>query len=351
MSEDLYVLLGVSREASNDDIKKAYKKLAMTHHPDRGGNEEYFKKINEAYAVLTDPEKRNMYDRFGSVDMTNVQMPDMSDIMENLFGFSFAGGSQSRQQKAADRIETIELSLNDIYTGTTIPFTLKRRVLKKAISDMTKCSECNGKGMKMRIHTFGFMQQQSITPCNICKQSGYVTSSADFTVKQDRLQITIPKGIPDGHNIVLKEKTDEHPGMKTGDVILVIRYKKHSLYKTVPENNDLLITIDITLEEALCGFTRDLPFLDGSTLRIRLPRGHIICRRIGSGNPIRKIIYGYGLSTQNRKKDLIIDFQIHFPVMLSESAICDIENSLMMKSLETTLPSASKDNVHEIVIS
>lgn len=349
MGDDLYGLLGVQKDATVEDIKKAYKKLAMKHHPDRGGDEETFKKISEAYAVLTDNEKRSMYDRFGTVDMANVQMPDMSDLMENLFGFSFGGGgmfggSRSQQQnRVPDRREIIELALSDIFTGAMISFVIKRRVLKKSVSELKKCAECQGKGVKIHIQTFGFMQQQSVAPCMSCAQTGYMTLPNDYVTRQDTLQITIPKGIPDGHQIVLKEKTDEQPGLKTGDVILIVRYKKHALFRPIPDTNDLLVVIDVTLEEAICGFTRDIPFLDGSTLRVRLPEGHILCQKAGSGQHIRKTVHGYGLSSKHKTRDLILEFNIHFPVLLDNNSIRHITSGLSMRSLDTMLPRCQPD--------
>ncbi|CAN6477967.1 unnamed protein product [Victoria cruziana] len=292
-----YEVLGVPKSASQDELKKAYRKAAIKNHPDKGGDPEKFKELAQAYEVLSDPEKREIYDQYGE-DALKEGMggggPSHNpfDIFESFFGGGFGGSSRGRRQKRGeDVVHTLKVSLEDLYNGTSKKLSLSRNVLcpkckgKGSKSGASgRCSGCQGSGMKVSIRQLGpGMIQQMQHVCPECRGSGEVISDKDRCgqckgekVVQEKkvLEVHVDKGMQHGQKIVFQGEADEAPDTVTGDIVFVLQLKEHSKFKR--KLDDLFVEHSLSLTEALCGFQFALTHLDGRQLLIKSNSGEII---------------------------------------------------------------------------
>ena len=266
-----YDTLGVSSNASETQIKKAYHKLAKTHHPDKkNGDDTEFKKITKAYEVLADPEKRSNYDRFGD-SMEAGQHDFFSDMFS---GMSMGGGfhPQSRRKPKGSNITVkIKVTLEHVLSGAVKKLQLSRKVIDKDKKD-EKCLSCNGSGAIQQTIRTGPFTQCVRQPCGVCKGRGQVSHFLDT---KEILEVHITKGIPDGHKIVFPEKGDEGPGITPGDVVVVVLTKAHDRFTRI--GPDLHYKKNVSLWEALTGIDFNLTHVDGRILRVRMPEG-VCCK-------------------------------------------------------------------------
>ncbi|CAN6477969.1 unnamed protein product [Victoria cruziana] len=241
-----YEVLGVPKSASQDELKKAYRKAAIKNHPDKGGDPEKFKELAQAYEVLSDPEKREIYDQYGE-DALKEGMggggPSHNpfDIFESFFGGGFGGGSSRgrRQKRGEDVVHTLKVSLEDLYNGTSKKLSLSRNVLcpkckgKGSKSGASgRCSGCQGSGMKVSIRQLGpGMIQQMQHVCPECRGSGEVISDKDRCgqckgekVVQEKkvLEVHVDKGMQHGQKIVFQGEADEAVSLIHDFVLCVI---------------------------------------------------------------------------------------------------------------------------------
>ncbi len=262
-----YDTLGVSSNASETQIKKAYHKLAKTHHPDKkNGDDTEFKKITKAYEVLSDPDKRANYDRFGE-SMEGSQQDFFADMFS---GMSMGGGfphHSSRKPKGADITVKIKVTLEHVLSGAVKKLQLSRKVLDKDKKD-EKCLSCNGAGVITQTIRTGPFTQCVRQPCGVCKGRGMMSH---FVEVKEILEVHITKGIPDGHRIVFPEKGDEGHGITPGDVVVVVLTKSHNTFTRV--GPDLHYRRNISLWDALCGVDFNITHVDGRILRVKMPEG------------------------------------------------------------------------------
>mmetsp|Transcript_16314 Transcript_16314/g.26459 ORF Transcript_16314/g.26459 Transcript_16314/m.26459 type:complete len:522 (+) Transcript_16314:76-1641(+) len=268
-----YGLLEVEKSATEAEIKKAYKKMAIKHHPDKpGGNAEKFKEITRAYEVLSDSDKRAKYDRFGEEGLEDGGGGDPGDIFSAFFGGGGRGGGGGgrRKQKTKDVVQPLKVTLEQLYNGQTKKMAITRQVIDKK-KGVSSCAECGGRGVKVEVIRMGPMIQQMQSACNACGGEG-----KSFKTKQERevLEVHIQKGSPDGNKVVFREMADEHPEADTGDVIFVLKQQEHEVFKR--KGADLFVERTISLVEALCGFTMSLTHLDGRKLLIKTQPGELI---------------------------------------------------------------------------
>lgn len=351
-----YEVLGVSKNATPDELKKAYRKAAIKNHPDKGGDPEKFKELAQAYEVLSDPEKREIYDQYGE-DALKEGMGgggashNPFDIFESFFGGSpfggsgFGGGSSRgrRQKQGEDVVHPLKVSLEDLYNGTSKKLSLSRNILcpkckgkgsKSGVS--SRCPGCQGSGMKVSIRQLGpGMIQQMQHVCSDCRGSGETISDKDKCgqckgnkVVQDKkvLEVNVEKGMQHGQKIVFQGEADEAPDTITGDIVFVLQLKEHPKFKR--KGDDLYVEHTLTLTEALCGFQFPLTHLDGRQLLIKSSPGEII--KPGQ----YKAINDEGMYVYQRpfmKGRLYIHFNVDFP----ESGSLSPEQC---KALETILP-------------
>ncbi|KAL2609576.1 hypothetical protein R1flu_028149 [Riccia fluitans] len=356
-SDRYYEILGVSKNASPEELKKAYKKAAMQNHPDKGGDPEKFKELAQAYEVLSDPEKRDIYDQYGE-DALKEGMGgggashNPFDIFESFFGSSSVGGpfggsshgrGSRRQRRGADVVHQLKVTLEGLYSGTSKKLSLSRNVICSKCKGKgsktgasSRCSGCQGSGKKVSIRQLGpNMIQQMQHVCPDCRGSGEIISEKDKCgqckgqkVVHDKklLEVHVEKGMQNGQKITFQGEADEAPDTITGDIVFVLQVKEHQKFKR--KGDDLFVEHTLTLTEALCGFQFPLTHLDGRQLLIKSNPGEII--KPGQF----KAIDDEGMPHYQKpfiKGRLYIHFDVDFP----ES---DSLNPEQQKGLESVLP-------------
>jgi len=267
----MYDVLGVSKDASPDEIKKAYRKLAMQHHPDKGGNPEKFKEITNAYEILSDPQKRQNFDQFG--DPNGPQGPQgfpggfPGDIFSQMFGNGGFGGFQGPVRRSNHEHE-LKISLEDAYRGITknLHITLQRMCFQC----MKTCKDCNGVGKIQRQIQMGPFVQNIIQPCGVCGGAGKTSSGCkecDFKKQKFEklnLEIKIDPGVRDGHQIVMRglgEQVQKPSGEEPGDLVVTIRIKDHPEF--MRQGDDLIWPVRLSFESSVTGAHITCPHFDG----------------------------------------------------------------------------------------
>ena len=299
---DLYDLLGVSRTADTAEIKKAYKKLALSHHPDRGGDPEEFKKIQHAHEVLTDETKRKVYDMTGS---DTGEMPqgnpfgfggvpfDMGDLFGGMFGMGGMGGMGGprgmRVKRPQGPPKTIEipLSLKDYYQGRTLQVKFERQKFCEACkgegaTSFQSCDKCRGQGVVRQIMSMGPIQMVNEGPCHDCmgqgkKASGacYVCSGRKTKAQEKSIEVKIEPGMGPGDVLVFPKECSDDPNYEEpGDVHLLLQEAAGD-DGWVRKGDDLETFVAIRLQDALLGCTKTLEGHPGypGGLPIQIPLG------------------------------------------------------------------------------
>jgi DnaJ family protein A protein 2 len=225
--------------------------LSFQHHPDKGGDEHTFKEISAAYEILSDPEKRAKYDKYGLEGVNdNVSAAGGEDLFSMFFGGGRGGrgGGRSGPRKGPSVNHPIAVSLQDLYNGKTVKLAVNRKVIT---GDVKECSSCNGQGVKLEIRQIapGMVTQMQRT-CSACSGQG---KSAPQKTERTVLEVHIEKGMQHNEKVVFREMADEVPGMETGDVNFIIQEKDHPMFKR--KGADLLVTKEVSLNQALCGWT------------------------------------------------------------------------------------------------
>ena len=343
---DYYEVLGVNKDASDDEIKKAYKKMAIKYHPDRNPGdkkaEEMFKEAAEAYDVLRDANKRRQYDQFGHEGLggatgfggAGMNVDDIFSMFGDIFGGrgfggfrGFGGERYSRPMyRGKDQRLKIELDLTEIVNGTTKKFKLKNDVVCEHChgsgsedGQVSTCPTCNGSGYVVRTQQgiFGLMQSQSVCPechgegkviknkCHICHGEG---------IKQGEtiVEVNFPAGLSEGMVLTLEGKggAGRRNGVN-GDLQIIIKEKPHETL--VRDGNDLVYNLLLSLPQAILGDTMEVPTVDGKA-KITIEPGTqpgTILRLKGKGVPE---VQGY----RNSRGDEIINISIYIPETLSK---------------------------------
>lgn len=322
---DLYEILNVPKNCSQEEMKKSYKKLCIQHHPDKGGNEEEFKKVSEAYNILKDPEKRDIYDKFGFEGLKGgaggMNDEQMQSMMNNLFGFGFPF-KQQQQQRVNNINHNVEISLEDIVNGNAeYRLKLQRKVLDRTVQKMI-CNVCKGQGFRNMTQNMGFMQLQQHVKCPQCHGNKYENANQLFKTMEEDIILPIPVHCAENNVFILKNKMDEDVDGKSGDVMYTVKYKKHSVFQR--KNKDLYIDLKITFKESLLGFTKEIELLDHTTLKISYP--HILKWQIMLCIPDK------GLFLDKSFGNLYIRFVIDYPDMITLSLLKELEQDLNTKT-------------------
>lgn len=358
---EFYDLLGITPDADDAAIKKAYRKMAVKYHPDKNPGdksaEDMFKKVGEAYETLSDAEKRKTYDNFGKDGLNEHGGPHMSasDIFSQFFGgssFFGGGGGGNRVRKGENITSALSVTLDDLYNGKTQKMAVTRNVLcsgckgtgaKNGLKPKS-CADCNGRGIKVVVRQMGMMIQQSQMECPTCKGSGEIIAEKDkctecrgrkVSSEKKVLQVDIEAGMKEDQRITFKGESDQEPGVEAGDIVFVLKQKQHAVFTR--NGADLYIDKNIALIEALSGTVFEINHLDKRQLIVRTKPNTVIkpgdtLMVADEGMPIHRKPY--------QKGNLIVKFTIVFPLP-SEL------NQKKIKQLESCLPHRSDQPIAE----
>jgi len=329
----------VPRNATKDDIKNEYRKLALKYHPDRNkapDAEEKFKEISEAYAVLSDDEKRSQYDNFGHAGIDGRYSQEdifrgvnFDDILRDI-GFGsifdmFFGGQRPRgPQRGQDIRYDLEISLEQSYTGfsTEIEIPRTERCTEcngsgaRRGTSPKRCSECGGSGQIQHVQNAGFMHFARIEPCKKCRGKGTIIEKpcdqchgAGIVEQHRRISIRIPPGVDSGSQLLLRSEGDASDGGgRRGDLYVVVYVRPHATFKR--EGNDLVCNVDVPFSRAILGGDVQVPTLDGPA-NIMMPPG------TQSGAIFRLRKKGMPSLRQSGRGDELVVVRVRTPTELS----------------------------------
>ncbi|KAG0302560.1 DnaJ- protein scj1 [Dissophora globulifera] len=335
---DYYKVLGLTRSASNKDIKKQYKVLSKKYHPDKNpGNkeaEEKFVEVAAAYEVLSDKDKKNIYDRYGEEGLKQQQgqghgggFHDPFDIFAQFFGGGSRQHAEQERKGPEIRVE-LEVTLEELYSGKSIEFEVSKQIVcphcsgsgAKSSDDVVTCTGCQGQGVKIVKHMLApGMFQQFRQTCDQCGGKGKmikehcpVCHGSKVQRGSEQLTVVLDPGLADGSEIVFDREGDEDPDVVPGDVIFEVRTRPHSTFE---RRQDALYTyVTITLEQALLGFDLEITHLDGKSVKLTrgenvTPFGFVQTLK-GQGMPVKDSRGDFG--------DMFVEYKIEFPETLSK---------------------------------
>jgi len=327
---DYYDILGINKNASDDEIKKAYRKLALKYHPDKNKKkdaEARFKEISEAYSVLSDSQKRQVYDQYGHAGENRVHggwhAVNPGEVSSSFFGSGF-GFARQRRRRGSDIHVHVPVTLEEVSTGTKKRVTLER---------YTRCHKCKGEGGTGQSCTncggYGQVRHQQgpmqvITTCRACGGAGMqitekcVTCDGEGLITENpTISVQIPPGIASNETIVVEgEGHQEELNLPRGHVGCVIQVKKHPVFSR--RGQHLLTVQKISMVQACLGDKTAIPTIDGTKVEVRIPPG------TQPGQILR--VKGQGLPTLARgnmiigKGDQLLEIKIEIPTNVSPAA-------------------------------
>ncbi len=347
MAKDYYKILGVDKKASQDEIKKAFRKLAHQHHPDKGGDENKFKEVSEAYQTLSDEKKRAEYDTYGSADHgqgfgggqggfdysgfggfqggQGFDGVDLNDIFGDIFGGGFSGGGRPQPRRGRDISVDLELSFSESIFGVD----RKVKITKTSSCEMCKgsggkqgttmktCGDCNGQGSIKEIKRSFLGNISQVRECTTCMGSGKVPEEKcpickgqGVVRKQEDIVIRIPAGIQHGEMVRLTGAGEAVQNGTTGDLYARIYITPHKIFSR--EGSNLVATLRVKFTDAILGAEYPFETLEGN-IQVKIPKG------ISSGEILRIREKGVPL---NGKKigDLLLRIDIKTPTKFSGKA-------------------------------
>lgn len=343
---DLYMVLNISKTATKSEIKKAYHKAALQHHPDKVPEDQReeadakFKAVSQAYEILHDEEKRHLYDTHGMSAFDGSRGPggmggdvDLDDILQQMFGmgggmgggFGGAGGPK-KPRRGRDEEQEYHVTLEELYKGKTVKFASTKNIICSLCKgsggkDKAKphsCERCKGNGVTVGLRSVGpgLVTQERVI-CDACSGTGSVFKDKDrckkckgkrTTSEKKVLEVYIPRGAIQGERIVLEGEADQVPDQVPGDIVFTLVEEDHDIFNRA--GNDLSAEFNITLAEALTGFSRVVvKHLDGRGIHMNHPQGKIlrpgqILKVPGEGMPLKK---------SDAKGNLFLIVKIEFP--------------------------------------
>ena len=349
MSKDYYKTLGVEKNASKDELKKAFHKLAHAHHPDKNkGDDTKFKEVNEAYQVLSDDKKRASYDQFGNADGPQgfgggfggqggfggfdfrggqpggmeFDMGDLGDIFGDFFG---GGGRGKKARKGRDLQTEVHLSFEESIFGVEKKINVNKQSVcnvcsgtgAKVGTKMDTCKTCNGQGQIREIRRSILGNFQSVKTCETCFGSGKIPTQkcsecrgTGITKRNEEISVKIPAGVNNGESLRVRSKGEAIQGGEAGDLYIKLNVKSHSVYNR--EDSNLMMDLKIKLTQAILGFTYNLKTLDNHDIEVKIPEG------INNGEMLR--VRGKGVPVGGSRGDIIIRIEVEIPKRLSRKS-------------------------------
>jgi len=365
-----YDLLNVSPTCTEADLRKAYRAGALKHHPDKNAHNpdaaEKFKEISHAYEILSDAQKRSVYDQYGEEGLEGGAGGGMS--AEDLFSQFFGGGSafgggglggmfgNSMQSRGPPKARTIhhvhKVSLEDIYRGKVSKLALQKSVICPKCEGrggkegaVKKCPGCEGHGMKTMMRQMGPMIQRFQTVCPDCNGEGEIIREKDrckvcsgkkTTIERKVLHVHVDRGVKNGHKIEFRGEGDQAPGVQPGDVVFEIEQKPHARFQR--KDDDLFYHTEIDLVTALAGGNIFVEHLDDRWLSVEILPGEVI-----SPGTV-KMVRGQGMPSYRHHDfgNLYIQFDVKFPQRnwLQDPAAFDALKTILPPPSESSLPPA-----------
>jgi molecular chaperone DnaJ len=336
--QDYYATLGVAKDANGEDLKRAYRKLAMQFHPDRNPGdaqaEARFKELNEAYDILKDDQKRGAYDRYGHAAFEQgngaggfsqgfeFNSGDLGGIFDQVFGDFMGGRRGGRTRTGADIRQAVEIDLVAAFSGTKVDMRVPTRVACEACtgtgsedkaSPAETCGMCKGAGKVRRQQGFFLIETACPTcngagktirsPCRICRGTG--------TVQRERsLQVAIPAGVEDGTRIRLSGEGEAGgQGTQNGDLYVHIAVKPHQFFQR--EQANILMRVPLRMTQAALGGDIEVPVIDGTKAKVKIPPG------TQTGDNFRLRGKGFSVLRSNQRGDMFIQVAVETPQNLS----------------------------------
>ncbi|MFO7791872.1 MAG: molecular chaperone DnaJ [Candidatus Saliniplasma sp.] len=359
MAKDYYDILGVDKDASKSEIKKAYRKKAKRYHPDKNPDDpdkarEKFKEVSEAYEVLADEDKRRRYDRYGEAGVKDQfsqgdftwqdfsHRDDLEDIFSEFFGGRRSAGRsggfedifsdlfgrrrssrRSREKRGSDLRATLEVTLEDIQDGTEKTIKLNRKAPCEVCGgsgstsgDTRRCPECDGRGEVKQVQRRGIQQLITVSQCSKCGGTGEIVENPcencdgiGRVPKRETISIKVPPGVENGSRLRVPGKGDAGPrGATPGDLYILIRVKQHELFQR--RGPHIYLEVPITMTQAALGDEIKVPTLEGN-VKLKIPPG------TQYGTNLR--LEGKGLPTgRGDKGDQIVQVKIKIPENLDQ---------------------------------
>nr|XP_027193606.1 dnaJ protein homolog 2-like [Dermatophagoides pteronyssinus] len=371
-SLSLYEKLGVSRNSTTREITTAYRKLAMKYHPDKGGDENIFKEITQAHEILTDDNKRQIYDMHGLAGLQGGMSGGPSEGI-NIFDLFFGGSGpkNSGPRKGASETRTLGFTLEEFNSGVSKKISINRKKVcticngRGAASEHIKtCHVCGGAGRVIEtFKTVGYISQRNID-CVACHSSGKIIDPSNrcksckgacIIRESENIDVILPPGAPNGYKIVCHGKADEAPNVITGDLIIVAQEKEHPVFKR--RGNDLVCNWTISLRQSLLKEPYAITNITGQKILIK-PESIIAPDMI-------IMVPNHGMTILNSmgRGNLYIHHKVQFPTSISREHL-PILNSIFpdpanIKKISTdgavpvptkmvnSMPTASNDNYHK----
>lgn len=344
--KDYYESLDLKRDATAEEIKKSYRKLALKYHPDRNKGdkqaEEKFKEISEAYSVLSDPQKKAGYDAYGTDDgmgpgggnggfsgFGGFSGNDFSDIFNDLFGGGFGGGGRGKKdftdmikERGSDLRYDISITLEDAFNGKKAPISYTTFAHCQSCSGTgsegrikpVQCSTCSGAGVIRSQQGFFTVERT----CHTCSGSGMIIQNPCKKCggegrmrKEINIEVTIPRGVDEGSRIRLEGKGEAGlRGGQTGDLYIYVKIKPHKFFTR--KNNDIYCEVPVRMTMAALGGEVEVPCLDGANLKVKIPEG------TQSDDKLRLTSKGMYKLNSTHRGDMYIKVNVETPVKLTK---------------------------------
>lgn len=335
---DYYEVLDLDKSATQEDIKKAYRKKALEHHPDKGGDENLFKEIAEAYEILSDPNKKENYDKFGhqkQPNQNNFRNGDPFDVFEHFFNTSgFGNFSHPNQQQMSkngvDLTVTIKLTLEEILNGTTKKFKYKRSehcstCSGKGGTQETVCPNCQGNGHVAHVINTVFGQVRNFSVCGNCEGNGKIITNTCSSCngsgcidKDELISVDIPPGVLDGNKMIFQSKGTAVKKGGVGNLIIQFMELSHDTF--VRNGNDLKLNIKLSFPQLVLGDKIDIPTIDGNKIRITIPE----YTKVGDTFKIQS--KGMRQLNSNFRGDMLVTVDLFMPKSITDEERTAIQN-------------------------